>query len=275
MHSKYIFYFFLLITSFSAFGLMIGAPTKETPFEKFGTSVEFDYDRWKIRYDVGPNYKLSSYRGLIKPSLGIVRFVEGFGYIGTADFNIPSVSPAVTDFNGSQEMAFGLGIKTHYAVFYPGVRCDGCPGKPIRWYATASWLTTKSYDKVEFGGGFLHFEDSYRFQQVNLGIYGSWELGRTKPYIGAQWTYITGRKYRKSYSQASPTPFLRVSGLYTDPTQYPKPVLGIDIDLGKGYTLSFETFYFGKDETSIGVSLSQLYQRVIDDFDEDKSIQKP
>jgi len=262
----------LLLTS-PGWALMVGNPTRETPYEKFGMAAEYDNEKWMIRYPVGPDYKLNSNRAFLKPSLGFLRFVEGYGYFGFSNLNIPSISSAAEDFNGSSEMAFGLGLKTHYAVFYPG--CRQKRRCPIRCYAIGRWLTTYSSDEVQFGGGFLHFVDSYRFQQFDMGLYGSWYLGRTQPYLGVNWTYITGRKYRKSYSDVSPDPFLTISGYYNDPGQYPKPVIGLDIDLGKGYTLTFETHFWGKSETSIGVGISQLYVPEKDENTTEESFQKP
>ena len=256
------------------FGIMVGNPTSETPYNKFGTGVEFDYEKWKIRYE-GPDYRLNSRRVLIKPSLGIFRFTDIYGYFGMADIDMPSHSTAQEDFNGKQELAFGLGVRMHYAVFYPSIGCRWTARYPLRWYVTASWLTTRSSDEVQFGGGLLHFVDSYRYQNFDIGFYGSWRFGRTKPYIGVHWTYITGRKYRKSYSEDSGEPYARLSGFFNDPGQYPKPVIGLDIDIGKGYVLGLETSYWGKSETSIGIGLSQLYAPPRDEDELEQAIEKP
>ncbi len=255
--------------------LLIGNPTKETPYEKFSLSMEFDYEKWLIRYEVGPNYNLNSQRLIVKPSLGIFRWTEAYGLLGMADLNFPAVSRAYSNFNGSQELAFGLGMKTHFAVWYPAFNCRRISKQPVRLYAVTNWLTTVSNDEVFFGGGVLHYVDSYRFQHVDIGLYGSWQFGRTIPYLGVKWTYLTGRRYRKAYSQNSSEPYAKLTGLYNDPQQYPKPLVGLDIDLGKGYVLSLETSYWGKSETSIGVGLSQVYSPNRNEIEEDQAIERP
>ncbi len=265
---------FILIAG-SAMAIFGGNPTGVTPFEKLGMSAEFDYEKWMIRYDVGPDYRLNSQRLMLKPTLGILRYVEMHGLFGMSDLNIPSVSSAYTDFNGSQELAFGLGLKTHFALFYPAFGCRRISKNPVKLYSGVTWLTTRSSDDVIFGGGVLHYVDSYRFQQFDLGIYGSWQFGKTVPYVGIKWTNIIGRKYRKGYLGSSDEPFTRMSGLFNDPGQYPKPVVGLDIGLGKGYVISLEANYWGKSETSIGIGLSQIYVPKGDDESDDQAIQKP
>ncbi|MCK5833202.1 hypothetical protein KAH81_05975 [bacterium] len=270
MQRKIILYFALLVlVAGSGMAIMVGNPTKETPYERFGFSVEFDYEKWLIRYEIGPDYKINSQRILLKPSLGLFRFVEANAILGMADLNFPSISSVYTDFNGSQELAFGLGLKTHFAYYYPAFGCRRISKQPVRLYAIANWLTTVSSDEVIFGGGVLHYVDSYRFQQFDMSLYGSWQFGRTVPYLGIKWTYLTGRKYRKAYSASSGTPFTKMSGLFNDPGQYPKPILGLDIDIGKGYVLTLEASYWGKSETTIGIGLSQLYYPKKDKDDED------
>lgn len=249
----------IILTAGSSMAIFAANPTKVVPYEKFRISAEFNYEKWLMRYDIGPNYNLDSRRMLLKPSLGIFHFVEAYGILGFADLDLPSVSTAYTDFNGSQELCFGLGLKTHYALYYPAIGCRRISKDPIRLYSEVSWLTTKSSDEVIFGGGVLHYVDSYRFQQADIGFYGSWQFGRTIPYLGLKWTYITGHKYRKAYSGTSGIPFTKMDGLFTYPQQYPKPVVGLDITLGKGYVLSLEANYWGKSETSIGIGLSQQY----------------
>ena len=255
--------------------IMVANPADETPFERFGTSLEVDFEKWKLRYNVGPDYEVTSQRGLIKPSLGIFRYVEGYGLIGFADLNIPSGSRAISDFNGSKEMAFGLGVKTHFAVYYPDLSCKNDYSHPIKLCADATWLTTKSLAVVDYATGLLRYEDSYRFQQFDLNLYGSWELGRTVPYLGVKWVYMVGRKYRRAYQTGSETPFQVISGYFNYPGEIPKPVIGLDIGLGKGYYLSFEATYMGKSETSIGIGLSQLYVPNREEDTPEQTIEKP
>ncbi|HHS49687.1 MAG TPA: hypothetical protein ENN07_01040 [candidate division Zixibacteria bacterium] len=259
----------------SAWAIFVGNPSRETPFEQFGMSAEFNYERWMIRYQVGPNYRINSQRVLLKPTLGVFRYVDAYGYLGWGDVNFPSVRTALTDFDGSPEMAFGLGIRTHFADFYPDFCCKNLTSHPVRIYAVTHWLTTQSSDKVVLSGGVQHYEDRYRFQQWDIGLYGNWQFGRTIPYLGIKWTYLYGRKYRKAFSGESGEPYARLTGLYNDPGQYPKPILGLDIDLGKGYVLSLETSYWGKDETSIGIGLSQLYRPRRLENEEEQAIQRP
>lgn len=266
---------FAAIPVISALGIMIGNPAAETPYERFGTSIEFDYEKWAIHYKTGPDYKIDSQRFLIEPSLGVFRYVQLSGLIGMADLNSPSISRVVTDFDGSQELAFGLGIKTHFAIFYPGIGCRSGGCYPIKLFAVANWLTTKSMDHVVFGSGVLNYEDAYRFQQFDIAFYGSHPVGRTIPYLGVKWTYILGRKYRRAYSGESTEPFAKISGMFNDPGQYPKPVIGLDINIGKGYVLTLEGCYFGKSETSIGVGLSQLYVPLRDEDKEEQTVQNP
>ncbi len=247
-------------------GIMVANPTPETAFERFGTSVEYTYEKWKIRYP-GTDYKLSAQRVFIKPSLGVMKFVDMFGYIGFSDLDIPQ-----DDFSGSSEMAFGLGLRMHYAIFYPAVGCRST-NYPIRWYASASWITTKSEDNIPMGATH-HTIASFRFQNFDLALYGSWQFGRVRPYTGVHWTYITGRKNVEYYSSSS-TPYATATGLYTDPGQYPRPLIGLDIDLGKGYVLSLESSYLGKSETSISVGLSQLYVSKKEQDGKEQAIERP
>jgi len=246
--------------------IMVANPTSETPHERFGMSVEYTYEKWKIRYP-GTDYKITSQRIFAKPSLGILRYLDLYGYLGVADINIPQ-----DDYNGSGEMAFGLGTRLHYAVFYPNLGCNTCYF-PIRWYATASWLSTKTSGNIPIGTT-RRTDVDYRFQNIDLGLYGSWEFGRVKPYLGVHWTYITGRKYIEYYS-TNPEPYASLTELFTDSGQYPKPLLGLDIDLGKGYVLSVESSYLGKSETSVSIGLSQLYVPNRDEKDPDQAAERP
>lgn len=245
--------------------IMVANPTSETPHERFGMAVEYTFEKWKIRYP-GTDFKITSQRILAKPSLGILKFLDLYGYIGVTDMNIPQ-----SDFNGGGEMAFGLGTRLHYAVFYPNLGCQTCY-YPIRWYAAATWLTTKTSGTIPFGTT-RHTNVDYRFQNIDLSLYGSWEFGRIKPYVGVHWTYITGRKYI-DYFSSNPEPYASTTQLFTDPGQYPKPLLGLDIDVGKGYVISLEATYLGKDETSISAGISQLYDPNREEED-DTAIERP
>jgi len=258
--------FFAMAIAMPLMAIMVANPTSETPYERFGVSTEYTYERWKIRYP-GTDYKITSQRLLAKPSLGVLRYLDLYGYLGVADMNIPQ-----DNYNGGGEMAFGLGTRLHYAIFYPNLGCKTCYF-PIRWYAAASWLTTKTSGTLEFGTT-RHTVVDYRFQNIDIAMYGSWEFGRLKPYIGAHWTYIVGRKYIEYYSSGT-SPYATYTQLFNDPGQYPKPMLGLDIDLGKGYVLSFESSYLGKSETSISVGLSQLYVPKRDDDDSETAVEKP
>lgn len=246
--------------------IMVANPTSETPYERFGVAAEYTYEKWKIRYP-GTDFDISSQRILAKPSLGVLKYLDLYGYLGVTDMNIPQ-----SGFNGSGEMAFGLGSRLHYAIFYPNLGCKTCY-YPIRWYAAVTWLTTKTYGTIPFGTT-RRTEVTYRFQNIDLSLYGSWEFGRIKPYVGVHWTYITGRKYVDYYSSGA-EPYASLSQLFTDPGQYPKPLLGLDIDVGKGYVISLETTYFGKDETSISVGISQLYAPNRDEEENDTAIERP
>jgi hypothetical protein len=246
--------------------IMVANPTGETPYERFGMAAEYTYEKWKIRYP-NSDFKLDSQRLLAKPSLGVLRYLDLYGYIGVTDMNI-----AQSNFDGSGEMAFGLGSRLHYAVFYPNLGCNTCY-YPIRWYAAATWLTTKTSGSIPFGTT-RRSEVTYRFQTIDLSLYGSWEFGRIKPYVGVHWTYIAGRKYIDYYS-TNPQPYASVTSLFSDPSQYPKPLLGLDIDVGKGYVISLEATYFGKDETSISVGISQLYAPKREEDGKDTALERP
>jgi len=250
-----------------AMAIMVANPTSETPYERFGMAVEYTNEKWKVRYP-SADLRLTSQRILAKPSLGVLRYLDLYGYLGATDMNIPQ-----SDFNGSGEIAFGLGSRLHYAVFYPNLGCNTC-SFPIRWYAAATWLTTKTSGTRPIGAS--GWQDiTYRFQTIDLSLYGSWEFRRIKPYIGVHWTYILGRRYIDYYNSTNPDPYASGTNLFSDPSQYPKPLLGLDIDVGKGYVISLEATYFGKDETSISVGISQLYVSKRDEDDQGPAMEHP
>jgi len=266
----------LLLMAIPAFGLMIGNPNPETPYEKFGGAVEYDFNSWKLKYDSEPDYKYTSSGMFFKPSLGLFEYFDIYGYLGFSDINTQyhEIDSFLSNFDGSQEIAFGVGARLYYAVFFPIIGCKDCT-RPLRCFVDASWVTIRSdgelFDLLE--------NESYslqsRTQLFNYGLYASMEWGKTRPYAGLSWTYMIGHLYWEPYSAFTSGVFAQNDGLYTYPQRYPKPVIGLDIHLGKGYVLSLETSYWGKSETSFGIGISQLYEPERTEENEEESLQKP
>jgi|GEM_PF-1916154 len=262
-----------------AWGLMVANPTPQTPYEQFGVSIELDFMKWKMRDmdETGSDYKFTSQRGLVKPSLGVFRFVDIYGYIGFSDLNLAlhDVDTFLSDLNGSKEMAFGLGTRIHFAVFYPSLGCKWGGCYPIKWYADLSWLTYASNGEVYDDQDDESDVFDIRFQDFRYGLYGDWQFGRTRPYIGIVWTYMIGHFYWTPESALEEGVFAQQDGLITYPESLPKPVIGLDIDLGKAYYLSLEMSYWGKDETSIGIGLSRLYFPPKSEDEKEQTIERP
>ena len=135
-------------------------------------------------------------------------------------------------------------------------------------------MTTKSDGVVEQGQN-LEWETKYRWNEYPVSIYATFDIQNTafgsptawaqfKPYVGIEWLYIDAVVRRKVFlTTETDTSWTRQElssdkTFFNDPFQWPKPVVGFDIKLPNGYTLSTELIFWLKQGSCIRVGVNQM-----------------
>ncbi len=256
----------VLVISGNLFALMVANPVENTPLGTFRISGEYTHEMRYIDYSGSNDLKMESERLMLKPQFSVIRStytdIDAYGLIGTADVNLPAKSYA-SAYNGSAEPAFGIGFKADMN----GVDLDSYGEYRLHFYMDARYLRTLSYGDINYGS-ITRWHTKYLWNEYNIAAIAAFEYVDWKgfvPYLGVQWMYIDGKTYRTAYiyrtdsqGQQYETSFPVQSEFFNDPGQWPKPVIGVDFKLKKGFVLSFETIFWGRKGTSLSVGISQI-----------------
>jgi len=244
-----------------AFAIMAANPTAVSPYKTLRISAEYCSDRRKITYKSGPDFKINSYRLFIKPAYTISYFprIEAYGLVGMADVNVPAISYSST-FDGSNELAWGVGAKADLTGFDWGA-------VNFNFYSDLKFIGTRSFGNATRGSS-VYEKTKYKWNEYSVNAYCvvSWDQWKqVYPYIGVEWNYLDGNYNTSTYRYYGGY-FGDTKGYFNDPMQWPKPVIGVDVKLPKGFVLSFETdIWFSSDGTKFCVGLSQVSQKEEDD----------
>ncbi|MBN2541617.1 hypothetical protein JXI42_02020 [bacterium] len=250
---------FLIILLFGShiYAYSLANPTPSLLKGALRFSGEYTFAKRMIKGDGGPDFKIKSNRVLVKPSYCPYTGWELFGLLGSADLNFTSPDPiTLENYNGSWELALGFGTKVHYYDF--AVESTG--EYIVRCYATALFFTHMSKGEVKEGRYWL-WKSDYRWQEYMIGAYCSMQYKQIIPYVGLEWFYINGRvdrgAFRKEDLSSEYTKFFDQTAYFADPTQWPKPVIGMDLMLPAKIILSFELIPWNKDQTTLTFGISQ------------------
>ncbi len=229
------------------FGYAIGGPTVGARQYKFVSSLMYTREARDLS-----GLRINSNRVLWRLNWGITDFLEIYGMIGGSDINFPSNEPFyITGYNGSWEMAFGGGVRLYYLDW----RIAQLP-RNFRSFVHLFIFAHSSVDTL-IEAGVRNWRVKYRMQELGLSAYWSYNWQRLIFYGGGEWTYISGRVYWEAYT-TDYEPLYKSNAYFSDPTFWPRPVLGVDIRLPKNLYLSFELRpWFNKKNTTFTISFSQ------------------
>ncbi|MBN1756368.1 hypothetical protein JW877_09175 [bacterium] len=241
----------------STWGYSLANPSPSMLGGKLRISADYTIARRVITSDSGPDFKVVSNRLLLKPSYSPLSGWELFGLLGSADLNFKSPDPIYLDnYDGTWELAFGFGSK----IQYYNVALDANEEFIIRFYATGLFFSHFSRGEIDEASIWL-WKSNYRWQEYMIGAYWSMQYNRLIPYLGLEWYYINGRvdrgAYRMDNTSQKYNKFFDQTAYFADPTQFPKPVIGIDYMLPAKIILSLEIVPWVRDQTTVTVGISQ------------------
>jgi hypothetical protein len=227
------------VLSCELYALMLANPVGAAEYKKLRLSLEYSHDTRKIGYDSGRDFKIESNRIFVKPSYSVNLFplIETYALIGFGDINMPSYG-YISSYNGSYELSFGMGVKGDITGLY----LDSNEDFWINFYGDLRFLTMNSIGAVDIGE-VMQWKAKYRWNEYNVGAYASLDYSAwtaVTPYLGVTWMYIDGTVDRTAYRferDGTPVKFASSKAFFNDPAQWPKPVIGVDFHLPKGYIL--------------------------------------
>ena len=238
----------LILISGSLFSFPFTNPTYVTPHRGLRGSLDMSVVRRVVKQP-GDDAKLNSYRALAKPAYGILPLVEIFGLIGAGDFNMKSLQPKIyDDYNGSWEIAMGGGLRIYVANLYL-----------FQCYTEGLFYTNYSRDKV-WQSDEIEYETDFRWREYAFSGYGSIQFGSLRFFVGAQWVILEATIHRDTYRHSGDTRYqVNIEEEYfLDPTQMPKPIVGVELQLPRYLVLNLELTLWKKDELSFSLGASQL-----------------
>lgn len=228
------------------FGYPIAGISPES--SKFSVSLLYTREARNIR-----GLKIHSNRFLTRLSYGLTYYLEIYPLIGGADLNFPSGNEYVSYYNGSWELAIGGGMKIHYLDWI----IPASTPQFLRSYVNLFYFTYESRDTIS-EGTLRHWKVKYHMREFGLGIYWSYQWKALNFSFGGEYTYINGRVWWEAYT-ASWARIFKSSSFFNDPSQYPRPIIGLDIIMPFNLVLSIETrAWYNKERTSVSIFITQL-----------------
>lgn len=218
--------------------------------ENFGFT--FEYEMQKKNIDNDPT---TSQRGLGKVIWGVTDRVDLYAKLGASNLKVPVVG--AQEFEGKRAMTWGGGGRVS---IYP-IECPKM-GK-IGTYGDVQIVSfqTKGVVFRNFTEGYTErFEDTYKWNELQLSIIVAWERSYFMPYIGFALTNIFGDVRTDVFrGSGGAEEFIQHERHEFREDAVPELVLGMDIPLSGSARVAGEIRYSEEEDISFTIGASELW----------------
>jgi hypothetical protein len=280
---------FLILGAGVAQAGVLGNPTGTMGRGNVSLGMEYDYRKGLTDNEVAVGSEADgeveflSHRYLARAGLGAFDWLDLYFRIGAADLGFPGETVADADFRGSTRFAYGGGLAMRL------FETDKEDGVNARMLFSAQALRFSSHGTMRtlvYNDVYEVFENKYTWNEIDLGLMLALttphlDSGKNvflTPYVGVEKTFIDGKIEKTHYvtSQGGGQDLDVDEVEFADDGLTFRPVLGLEINMPRRYSIAFEVTILDSNEFSFGVGINQitgLKRTAVKDRAEDHSMQ--